>query len=151
MEQNNFIISKMTILDLEKIKDSLENEFDDFWNYQIFKSELENPNSIYFIIKTDNEICGFVGMIKVLDIADIMNIVIKKDFRGKGLSKLLIEYIINYCMENDIKTINLEVSSKNIVAINLYKKYGFEEVGRRKKYYKDVDGILFTKHIESDI
>ena len=67
------------------------------------------------------------------------------------MSKALIEYIINYCIENDIKTINLEVSSKNIVAINLYKKYGFEEVGRRKNYYKDVDGILFTKYINSEI
>ena len=56
MEQNNFSISKMDFFDLEKIKDSLENEFDNFWNYQIFKSELENPNSIYFTIKQQNEI-----------------------------------------------------------------------------------------------
>ena len=138
-------ISKMTILDLNEIKDILENEFDDFWNYQIFKSELENPNSVYFIIRQNNEICGFIGALQVLDTADIMNIVIKKSYRGKGLSKILLEYIINYCKENNIKKINLEVSSKNIVAINLYKKYGFEEVGCRKNYYKNADGVLLTK------
>ena len=85
-------ISKMTILDLNEIKDILENEFDDFWNYQIFKSELENPNSVYFIIRQNNEICGFIGALQVLDTADIMNIVIKKSYRGKGLSKILLEY-----------------------------------------------------------
>ena len=145
MKQNSFIISKMTILELDEIKNILENEFDDFWNYQIFKSELENPNSVYFMIKQNNEICGFIGALKILDTADIMNIVIKKIYRGKGLSKILLEYIINYCKENNIKKINLEVSSKNIIAINLYKKYGFEEVGCRKNYYKNADGVLFTK------
>ncbi len=145
MKQNSFIISKMTILELDEIKNILENEFDNFWNYQIFKSELENPNSIYFIIKENDEICGFIGILQVLDTADIMNIVIKKSYRGRGLSKILLEYIINYCKENNIKKINLEVSSKNIVAINLYKKYGFEEVGYRKNYYKNADGVLLTK------
>ena len=57
------------------------------------------------------------------------------------------EHIFNFCIEIKIKQINLEVSSNNSIAINLYKKYGFQEVGRRKKYYGNYDGILFTKYI----
>ena len=74
MEQDNVEINRMEITDLDEIKDILENEFDNFWNYQIFKSELENPNSVYFIIKENDEICGFIGILQVLDTADIMNI-----------------------------------------------------------------------------
>lgn len=84
MKQNsNFEITYMCFADLEYIKDILEADFDNFWNYNVFKSELENPNSTYFVVKYNNEIIGFAGALVVLDEADITNIVIKKSFRGK--------------------------------------------------------------------
>ncbi len=84
MNQNNFEIDYMCVNDLEHIKDILESDFDDFWNYNVFKSELENSNSTYFVAKSSNdEIVGFAGVLVVLDEADITNIVVKKDFRGK--------------------------------------------------------------------
>lgn len=73
----------MTMEDLENIKDILACHFDDFWNYNIFKSELENPNSIYFVAKEQEEIIGFFGILIVMEEADITNIVVKKTFRSK--------------------------------------------------------------------
>lgn len=148
MNQSNLYIDIMSLSDLEKIKDVLENDFDDFWNYTIFKSELNNPNSTYFVIKENDLIVGFSGILIVLDEADITNIVVKKDHRGKGISNLLLEKIIDFCIEKQINKINLEVNSANTVAINLYKKFGFKEVGLRKNYYKDNDGLLFTKNLK---
>ena len=75
-------ITEMTLKDLESIKDILISDFDDFWNYNVFKSELENPNSTYFIVKCDGEIVGFAGVLGVLEEADITNIVVKKSFRS---------------------------------------------------------------------
>ena len=83
MSQSNLYIDIMSLSDLEKIKDVLENDFDDFWNYNIFKSELNNPNSTYFVVKENDLIVGFSGILIVLDESDITNIVIKKSFRGK--------------------------------------------------------------------
>ena len=48
----NVEISNMEIKDLDLISNNLNTDFDDFWNYNIFKSELENGNSKYL----DNEI-----------------------------------------------------------------------------------------------
>jgi ribosomal-protein-alanine N-acetyltransferase len=87
MKENNIEVSVMNIQDLENIKDILEIDFDDFWNYNIFKSEIENPNSTYFVIKINNEIVGFAGVLIVLDEADITNIVVKKQFRGQRYFK----------------------------------------------------------------
>ena len=145
MEQNNYSISIMTLDDLEKIEKNLGNDFDDFWSYNIFKTELESSNSTYFVLKIDEKIIGFVGILIVLDEADITNIVIKRTHRGKGLSKLLMNYLIDFCKNNNIKKINLEVNSNNHTAINLYKNFSFIEVGCRKNYYKNGDGILFSK------
>ena len=82
MNLNNFKIDYMNLNDLENIKTILETDFDDFWNYNIFKSELENSNSIYFVAKLNEQIVGFTGILSVLDEADITNIVVKKTFRG---------------------------------------------------------------------
>ena len=57
------------------------------------------------------------------------------------------EHIINFCIKKEIKQINLEVSSNNTTAINLYKNFDFQKVGLRKKYYGKYDAILFTKYI----
>ena len=79
-------INNMNLNDLESICSNLEKDFDDFWNYNILKNELQNPNSIYFVAKDkNNNILGFAGILKILDEADITNIVVKKDYRNKGI------------------------------------------------------------------
>ena len=59
------------------------------------------------------------------------------------------KYLITYCVENNIKKIHLEVSSKNKIAINLYTKFGFTQVGLRKNYYKNSDAILMCYYNNS--
>lgn len=83
MLENEIEISVMNMSDLNEIQNTLETEFDDFWNYEVFKSEIKNPNSIYFVAKYNKEIIGFVGVLIIIDTAEITNIVIKKSFRGK--------------------------------------------------------------------
>ena len=60
---------------------------------------------------------------------------------------MLLDYIINYCKNINISQINLEVNSNNTIAINLYKKFGFKQVGLRKNYYSNGDALLFSKVI----
>lgn len=55
----NFQITPMTKNDLETIKDILTIEFDDFWNYTTLLTELENPNSSYFVCKFNYSIVRF--------------------------------------------------------------------------------------------
>ena len=139
------IIEKMTIQDVTKIEKDFEERFDDFWNINILKSELNNNNSLYFVAKNENEILGFVGILLNFDFAEITNIVVRKDFRNLGIGKILLEKIIEETKKKEKQMICLEVNINNIKAINLYKKYRFEEVGRREKYYnKSEDAILMN-------
>ena len=81
----------------------------------------------------------------ILDTAEIMNIVTKKSFRNMGTGKQMLEYLINMCKNSNIKTLNLEVNSTNTIAITLYKKNNFKEVGLRKKYYDNTyDAIIMS-------
>ena len=144
---DNIEICRMTVQDLDLIKDNLFSEFDDFWNYNMFKQELENPNSKYIIAKQNSEIVGFAGFWKAVDDVHITNIVTKKIYRNNGIAKLMLEYLINLAkQEENITSITLEVNSKNIAAKKLYDSFNFNVVGYRKKYYNNTDdAIIMTK------
>ena len=145
--KTDFEITKMNINDLNSIREILETDFDDFWNYNILKKELEDSNSTYIVCKNHSEIVGFTGITIILDTAELNNIVVKKTYRGKGISSQLLEYLINFAKSKNCKHINLEVSSNNTIAINLYKKFNFKQVGIRPNYYKNSDALLFTLDI----
>ena len=143
----NIKISQMQLSDLTLIENILETDFDDFWNYNVLKSELENQNSKYLVAKIDNQIVGFAGIISILDEAEILNIVVHKKFRNRKIGSLLLESIIELAFSLNLKIINLEVRQSNIPAIKLYEKYGFEICGLRKKYYNNTeDAILMRKY-----
>ena len=136
------MISEMNLQDLENIKDCLLTNFDNFWSYNILKQELENGKSKYFVAKQENEIVGFAGILLIIDQVNIMNIVVKKDKRNFGIDSLLLEEIIRYSKIHNATSITLEVNEKNIPAIKLYKKYGFKQVGLRRKYYNNEDNAI---------
>lgn len=136
------MISEMNLQDLENIKGCLLTDFDNFWSYNILKRELENGKSKYFVAKQENEIVGFAGILLIIDQVNIMNIVVKKDKRNFGIGSSLLEEIIRYSKIHNATSITLEVNEKNILAIKLYKKYGFKQVGLRRKYYNNEDNAI---------
>ncbi len=136
------MISEMNLQDLEDIKDCLLTDFDDFWSYNILKQELENGKSKYFVLKQENEIIGFAGILLIIDEVNIMNIVVRKDKRNLGIGSLLLEKIIDFSEIHNATSITLEVNEKNVPAIRLYEKYGFKQVGIRKKYYNNEDNAI---------
>lgn len=141
-------IEEMSLNDLEKIKDILISDFDDFWNFNILKEELESPNSKYIIVKTnDDEIIGFAGIKILVDNADIMNIVVKKSWRNQGVGNLLLNNLISICKDLNLLSLSLEVNEDNLPAIHLYEKVGFKQVGLRKNYYQDKNGIVMSYKI----
>lgn len=140
-------IMTMTLKDLEDMKDILYSDFDNFWSYNVLKQELENPNTTYIIAKEISEVVGFAGISVLFDEATLNNIVVKKSCRGKGIGGELLESLIELCSDMSIKSFTLEVNTENIPAINLYKKFGFKNVGTRKKYYNNTnDAFIMTKY-----
>ena len=139
-------IDEMTLDDVQLLKDNLQSDFDDFWTIENLKSEINNPNSKYFIAKLQNKIVGFVGIWFAYDDVHLMNIVTHKNFRNQGVGKKLLEHIISNIKN---KPLTLEVRSSNFPAIKLYEQFGFKKVGIRKNYYThnniSEDALIMTK------
>ena len=63
---------------------------------------------------------------------------------------MLMEYIDAFCIQRKVDTIYLEVRESNISARSLYSKFGYNEIGIRKKYYAAPieDAILMQKNLD---
>lgn len=143
----NLKIEKLNQKDFNYIKENLK-DFDDFWNEYVLSDEYISEFSKSFVIKNNKKIYGFAILKEIFKTAEIMNIAIHKNFRNIGIGSTLLSHIISYCKNQNIETINLEVNSKNSLAIILYKKYNFIEVGFRKNYYRDgSDAILMSLYL----
>lgn len=119
----DYIITTMTLSDLYSIKPIFNSDFDEFWNFNLLREELSSKFSKYFVLKYNSNVIGFYG-IKIYDNnCDVMNIVIKKDFRSNGFGKILLDSLIDFSKELKLSTITLEVSNLNHHAISLYKSH----------------------------
>lgn len=147
MQINNIQIFNMKIQDLNSIANTLESDFDNFWNYNVFKTELQNGNSRYLVAKIQDKIVGFAGIIPIVDEADISNIVVHKDFRNQKIGSFLLENLIDLAISLNLKCLNLEVRESNVSAISLYRKYSFEICGLRKKYYNNFENAILMKKL----
>ena len=142
-------IKPLTLEDLESIESILCSDFDDFWNYNVLKSDFENPSTKYIVAKEDNNIVGFAGMLDTVDQFEITNIVVRKDKRNNGIGKILLNTLISFAKENNKDRIYLEVNQKNLAAIALYEKNGFKRISLREKYYNNTyDAIIMVLSIK---
>ena len=125
------IVTEMAITDKEFIIDNY-NKFSSSWDVKSFKSDIND--SKHFVSKIDTEVFGYISYRVVLDEVEIMNIVTREDARNMGIASSLLSYLIRNVNANKF---NLEVNENNKVAIKIYKKFGFVEVGERKNYYNN--------------
>ena len=91
------MIVPMNLHDFEEIKTKLNSDFDDFWNANLLKDDILKENRKYIVYKQEDEILGFAGISIILDEAELMNIVVRKDKRNQGIGHKLLQNIIEIC------------------------------------------------------
>ena len=140
-DEHRIHILEMTKLDLENIIADYE-KFPNIWDEETLVEDYKN--SRYLVAKQNNEIVGFVGTRTILNELEIMNIVTRVDKQNKGIASNLLSYIIR---KNNVNKINLEVNEHNINAIKLYRKFGFRDIGTRRKYYEGKEDAIVMTYI----
>ncbi len=136
------MISTATVNDIEDII-VLENScFKSPLTYSFIHQDITtNQFSRYLIYKENGVVKGYIGF-WLTDIANILNICVKEEYRGNYIGDALLKECINIVSDNNIKEISLDVRVSNNKAISLYKKYGFKEALVRKKYYENQEDAI---------
>ncbi|MEG4119460.1 ribosomal protein S18-alanine N-acetyltransferase [Microcoleus sp. N9_B4] len=73
----------------------------------------------------------------ILEEAHIIMLAIHPQFQGQGLGQALLLALLKSACDRQLERSTLEVRDSNLAAVYLYKKFGFKEAGRRKRYYED--------------
>ncbi len=100
-----------------------------------FLEYLQSPLWNLLVAKVGGRTAGYISYMVTYDDADLVNIAVLPELRGRKIGQALINELIMDARGRDIKCIHLEVRKSNAVAINLYTKYGFVVVGESKNHY----------------
>jgi len=82
-------------------------------------------------------ITGFIGVWMLPDEMHIVTVAVRDSHRRQGIGEMLLIAALELAREKTQPLVTLEVRVSNDAAIRLYEKYGFEQVGRRPRYYSD--------------
>ena len=133
-------IRAVSLDDLDDIIEIEKLSFVSPWTKRLFEETLISPISSSFIMKKDRVTLGYIILYSVADEAHILNIAVHPQYRGKGCASSLIKHVLDYFEEKkDVHEFFLEVREGNMGAIRLYQRFGFEMIGKRKKYYSETN------------
>jgi len=155
-----YAVEPMRLQDITEVMEIEDVSFSSPWSARAYRHELmENDLSHYFVVRqrrversesgllarirrslgvgTPPAILGYGGFWMMVDEAHISTIAVRPNLRHRGIGELLLVAMLDRAIELATEIATLEVRVSNITAQNLYRKYGFEQVGLRRKYYRD--------------
>ncbi|NJO39321.1 MAG: ribosomal protein S18-alanine N-acetyltransferase [Cyanobacteria bacterium CRU_2_1] len=123
------------------------------WTLDGYRRELESPNSDLIVLQADSssELLGLGCVWAILDEAHITVLAVHPNYRQQGFGQALLCSLLTLAWQRGLEWATLEVKVSNQIAISLYRKFDFQEVGRRRRYYQDTGEdalILWRKGLQ---
>jgi ribosomal protein S18 acetylase RimI-like enzyme len=144
----------------ELVLRSLEKPWEKNFESQFFEEYVEEPKA--FAAELGGEPVGWIelGYHKWNNRMRVWELLVKEEFRGRGIGRLLIECAVRLAKERGARMLVLETQSCNVPAIGFYLKLGFELVGFDSTAYSNDDaqkrevrlelGLRLLSILESD-
>ncbi|MEZ0129836.1 GNAT family N-acetyltransferase [Flavobacterium sp. LBUM151] len=121
----------------------LENEELDFRIFEeIFNENISNPNNLYLIAENENEALGFISFHtqNLLHhcglVGEIQEFFIHQNHREKGIGRQLIEKIMQYANQNNLKSIEVTTNRRRAENVVIYENLGFKLSHNKFTIYK---------------
>lgn len=146
-------IRRMTIDDVETVHQIDVLSFSLPWPEKSFRYELtQNSASRMWVAETETGkgkiIVGMLGMWLIVDEIHIGTIATYPDYRRKGIARKLLIEGLRQAYQEGARKVFLEVRRSNLAAQELYKKFGFEIVGVRPRYYSNNNEDALMMNLE---
>lgn len=109
------------------------------WTQGIFSDCLKAGHPCW-VMWVEGEAAGYGVLSVAAGEAHVLNVCIGPAHRGLGLGRLLMRRLLDIARWNGATRVFLEVRPSNPIAQKLYESMGFDEIGRRPKYYPAKQG-----------
>ena len=116
------------------------------WSEQVFRAELAQTDRIYLLAEDDGALAGYAGLMLVGDEAHVTTVAVDDAWRGKRVGTGLMMRLIDGAIHNGASHLTLEVRASNVIAQDLYRRFGMAPVGVRKNYYQNEDALIMWAH-----
>jgi ribosomal-protein-alanine N-acetyltransferase len=154
-------LQPLTVHHLEAVVQLDHDCFGGLWSQEGYRWEIDSPNSDLFGLWHPSpagaiaapQLIGLGCCWAILDEAHITLLGIHPHYQRQGLGQTLLLALLAAARHRGLQWATLEVRESNQAARSLYSRYGFQEVGRRRRYYPDTgeDGlILWCKGLQDD-
>lgn len=107
----------------------------------------KNPFMRVIVIE-EKEIVGVLIYSLIYERVELDYVAVAGQYRHRGYGEQLMQALLEQCRLEHCQSISLEVREGNDVALQFYRKLGFEKVAMRKQYYKSENGILMVKQVK---
>ncbi|EJG01468.1 GNAT family N-acetyltransferase [Flavobacterium sp. F52] len=121
----------------------LENEVLDFEVFKmIFNENISNPRNLYLIAENETEGLGFISFHtqNLLHhcglVGEIQEFFIRQKYRGQGFGRLLINEILSFAEQNNLKSIEVTTNKKRVENVAIYENLGFTLSHNKFTIYK---------------
>lgn len=123
------------------------------WSEQALLDECENPNAVFLAAVEGDRLLGYCGMHFAAGECYMDNLAVSPERRREGIGEGLILALLKAAKERGGEFLSLEVRPSNAGAVALYKKLGFQVVGRRTGFYTAPreDALLMTRPLKESI
>ncbi len=123
------------------------------WDVKTIDGILAHPGSIGLVacLPSPYDLGGFALAQVAADEAEILTLGVKPSWQRKGIGLRLIEGLRRAGRNAGAKSLYLDVAESNTAALALYRKGGFEVVGRRKGYYTLPSGREDAIQLKTDL
>ncbi len=115
------------------------------WTLGEIEEELDKPLSRLWVAEVDGRLAAFGIQWFVVGEAQLANIAVHPDFRGRGLGKQMMLRLLENARAEGMEKMTLEVRTGNTAAHDLYLKLGFVETCRRPRFYEDQDEAILME------
>lgn len=116
------------------------------WSEQVFRDELAQPNRVYLLAEDPEGLAGYAGLMLVADEAHVTTVAVDERWRGKKVGTGLMIRLVDAAIRADAAHLTLEVRASNVIAQELYTRFGMASVGLRKNYYENEDALIMWAH-----
>jgi [ribosomal protein S18]-alanine N-acetyltransferase len=140
------VVSPATVADLDVIDEISRHSFKTPWPRKTFEEELSRAHARLDLARRGGDVLGYLNYWLVADEVHLLAIATHPDARRGGIGYALMRHLVDGARERNARLVTLEVRAGNEAALALYRRFGFEEIAKRRGYYgdDDEDAVVMT-------
>lgn len=144
-ESPDTLVSRALIAELDNILKPLSPP-ETQYGYSV--ERLIEEQVAFFVLRYDGVPAG-CGGVKCFgnEYAEVKRMYIRPEFRGAGLSKLILSHLEAYTVAQGIKILRLETGTLQKAAIGLYQEMGFQKIPAFGKYIESPFNLFYEKRL----